>query len=94
MPGRITCDSITKDTAQHANTIFIGPGDDIWPQFLTDCLATCFMPGKPMEGLLLFSLELIQSPPAHPPVAPALTMKRKRSEGSAVGSLGLSNINR
>ena len=34
--GGLHVTSLPQEAAQHADTIFIGPGEDIWPQFLQD----------------------------------------------------------
>lgn len=34
--GGLHVTSLPAEAAQHADTIFIGPGEDIWPQFLAD----------------------------------------------------------
>jgi radical SAM superfamily enzyme YgiQ (UPF0313 family) len=34
--GGLHVTSLPEEAAQHADTIFIGPGEDIWPQFLKD----------------------------------------------------------
>jgi len=34
--GGLHVTSLPSEAAQHANTIFIGPGEDIWPAFLND----------------------------------------------------------
>lgn len=34
--GGLHVTSLPQEAAQHADTIFIGPGDDTWPQFLAD----------------------------------------------------------
>src|SRR3954463_14023615 len=34
--GGLHVTSLPDEAAQHADTIFLGPGEDIWPQFLAD----------------------------------------------------------
>ena len=34
--GGLHVTSLPDEAAQHADSIFIGPGEDIWPQFLAD----------------------------------------------------------
>lgn len=34
--GGLHVTSLPEEAAQHADTIFLGPGEDIWPQFLAD----------------------------------------------------------
>ena len=34
--GGLHVTSLPQEVAQHADTIFIGPGEDIWPTFLND----------------------------------------------------------
>src|SRR5438445_1994024 len=34
--GGLHVTSLADEAAQHANSIFIGPGEDIWPVFLSD----------------------------------------------------------
>jgi radical SAM superfamily enzyme YgiQ (UPF0313 family) len=34
--GGLHVTSLPEEAAQHADTIFLGPGEDTWPQFLTD----------------------------------------------------------
>jgi radical SAM superfamily enzyme YgiQ (UPF0313 family) len=40
--GGLHVTSLPDEAAQHADTIFLGPGEDTWPQFLTD-----FRAGRP-----------------------------------------------
>lgn len=42
--GGLHVTSLPEEAAQHADTIFLGPGEDTWPQFLKDFRAG--MPGK------------------------------------------------
>jgi radical SAM superfamily enzyme YgiQ (UPF0313 family) len=37
--GGLHVTSLPQEAAQHADTIFLGPGEDIWPQFLRDLRA-------------------------------------------------------
>jgi radical SAM superfamily enzyme YgiQ (UPF0313 family) len=37
--GGLHVTSLPEEAAQHADTIFLGPGEDIWPQFLKDLRA-------------------------------------------------------
>jgi radical SAM superfamily enzyme YgiQ (UPF0313 family) len=42
--GGLHVTSLPEEAAQHADTIFLGPGEDTWPQFLPDFRAGC--PGR------------------------------------------------
>src|SRR5512147_2329969 len=42
--GGLHVTSLPAEAAQHADTIFLGPGDDTWPQFLADYRA-----GRPQQ---------------------------------------------
>ena len=39
--GGLHVTSLPEEAAQHADTIFLGPGDDTWPEFLRDFRAGC-----------------------------------------------------
>jgi radical SAM superfamily enzyme YgiQ (UPF0313 family) len=39
--GGLHVTSLSEEAAQHADTIFIGPGEDTWPAFLADLHARC-----------------------------------------------------
>ncbi len=39
--GGLHVTSLPDEAAQHADTIFLGPGEDTWPQFLQDFRANC-----------------------------------------------------
>lgn len=36
VPGRLHVTSLPKEAERHADTIFLGPGEDMCPMFLTD----------------------------------------------------------
>ena len=42
--GGLHVTSLPEEAAQHADAIFLGPGEDIWPQFLKDCRRGEFHP--------------------------------------------------
>ena len=42
--GGLHVTSLPEEAAQHADTIFIGPGEDTWPAFLAD-----FTTGSPAK---------------------------------------------
>src|SRR5437870_298181 len=39
--GGLHVTSLPEEAAAHADTIFLGPGEDTWPIFLADCRAGC-----------------------------------------------------
>src|SRR5215510_11690152 len=39
--GGLHVTSLPAEAARHADTIFLGPGEDIWPRFLADFRAGC-----------------------------------------------------
>jgi radical SAM superfamily enzyme YgiQ (UPF0313 family) len=48
--GGLHVTSLPEEAAQHADTIFLGPGEDTWPEFLQDFRAR--RPGKRYESRL------------------------------------------
>ena len=56
--GGIHVTSLPQEAQQHADSIFLGPGEDIWPQFLSDFLSNN---AKPVYQSVKRSL--IQTPP-------------------------------
>jgi len=56
--GGLHVTSLPQEAAQHADTIFIGPGEDTWPQFLAD-LQTWF----PKKAYRSHDRSLIGAPP-------------------------------
>src|SRR5215467_9269194 len=42
--GGLHVTSLPDEASQHADTVFLGPGEDTWPQFLRDYLA-----GRPVK---------------------------------------------
>ena len=42
--GGLHVTSLPEEAAAHADTIFLGPGEDTWPQFLADYRAGCPLP--------------------------------------------------
>jgi radical SAM superfamily enzyme YgiQ (UPF0313 family) len=42
--GGLHVTSLPEEAAPHADSIFLGPGEDIWPQFLKDFRAGCALP--------------------------------------------------
>jgi radical SAM superfamily enzyme YgiQ (UPF0313 family) len=48
--GGLHVTSLPDEAAAHADTIFLGPGEDIWPQFLHDFKQGC--PGKRYQSTL------------------------------------------
>ena len=56
--GGLHVTSLPEEAAQHANTIFLGPGEDTWPQFLAD-----FRRGQPQPLYRSQQRTLEQLPP-------------------------------
>lgn len=56
--GGLHVTSLPQEAAQHADTIFLGPGDDTFPQFLKD-----FRAGKPRKQYTSLGQRSIQSIP-------------------------------
>ena len=48
--GGLHVTSLPEEAARHADSIFLGPGEDIWPQFLADFRAGCPKPRLPLFG--------------------------------------------
>src|SRR5882757_4803534 len=42
--GGLHVTSLPDEAARHADTIFLGPGEDTWPRFLSDLRAGCAAP--------------------------------------------------
>lgn len=47
--GGLHVTSLPEEAAQHADAIFLGPGEDIWPQFLRDFREREFRAGQPQS---------------------------------------------
>jgi len=56
--GGLHVTSLPLEAAQHADTIFLGPGEDTWPQFLAD-----FRQGKPQKIYQSKERSLVGIPP-------------------------------
>ena len=56
--GGLHVTSLPDEAAQHADTIFLGPGEDTWPQFLVD-----FRAGRPQKRYRSTQRTLIGVPP-------------------------------
>ena len=56
--GGLHVTSLPLEAAQHADTIFLGPGEDTWPQFLAD-----FRQGKPQKIYQSKERSLVGVPP-------------------------------
>jgi len=56
--GGLHVTSLPGEAAQHADTIFLGPGEDTWPQFLKD-----FRAGRPAPRYVSQQRTLIAVPP-------------------------------
>ena len=56
--GGLHVTSLPDEAAQHADTIFLGPGEDTWPQFLAD-----FRSGQPGATYRSTQRTLIGTPP-------------------------------
>lgn len=56
--GGLHVTSLPEEAAQHADTIFIGPGEDTWPQFLQD-----YRRGKPAPVYRSQQRTLVDLPP-------------------------------
>jgi radical SAM superfamily enzyme YgiQ (UPF0313 family) len=56
--GGLHVTSLPEEAAQHADTIFLGPGEDIWPQFLADYRA-----GRPLPVYVSKKRTLAELPP-------------------------------
>jgi len=56
--GGLHVTSLPEEAAQHADTIFLGPGEDTWPQFLAD-----FRAGRPARKYASQNRTLFGVPP-------------------------------
>src|SRR3989440_5947399 len=56
--GGLHVTSLPEEAAQHADTIFLGPGEDTWPQFLAD-----FRAGRPVRKYASQTRTLFGVPP-------------------------------
>src|SRR5256886_1602772 len=56
--GGLHVTSLPEEAAQHADTIFLGPGEDTWPQFLAD-----FRAGRPGSRYVSQNRTLFGVPP-------------------------------
>jgi len=56
--GGVHVTSLPEEAAQHADTIFLGPGEDTWPQFLADLRA-----GRPGRVYQSTARTLVGQPP-------------------------------
>src|SRR5438552_5293891 len=56
--GGLHVTSLPEEAAQHADTIFLGPGEDTWPQFLAD-----FRAGRPARKYASQNRTLVGVPP-------------------------------
>jgi len=56
--GGLHVTSLPDEAARHADTIFLGPGEDIWPEFLRD-----FRAGRPRARYVSTTRTLIGLPP-------------------------------
>src|SRR3989441_11761891 len=56
--GGLHVTSLPEEAAQHADTIFLGPGEDTWPQFLAD-----FRAGRPARKYASQNRTLLGVPP-------------------------------
>jgi len=62
--GGLHVTSLPEEAARHADTVFIGPGEDTWPRFLADFRAGCPQPAyrsttRTLAGLPLIRRDLI-----------------------------------
>jgi radical SAM superfamily enzyme YgiQ (UPF0313 family) len=65
--GGLHVTSLPEEAARHADSIFLGPGEDIWPQFLADLRAGCPKPlyrssVRTLAGLPPLRRDLIKRP--------------------------------
>jgi radical SAM superfamily enzyme YgiQ (UPF0313 family) len=56
--GGLHVTSLPQEAARHADTIFLGPGEDTWPKFLAD-----FRAGRPQQVYLSTERTLLGIPP-------------------------------
>ena len=56
--GGLHVTSLPEEAAAHADTIFIGPGEDTWPQFLAD-----FRHGRPQRAATIRRRARLRLPP-------------------------------
>jgi radical SAM superfamily enzyme YgiQ (UPF0313 family) len=56
--GGLHVTSLPEEAARHADTVFLGPGEDIWPEFLRD-----FRAGRPRARYVSTKRTLLGAPP-------------------------------